>query len=79
MQMFSGIREFRAIVSENIRMYFVYTAGSDSSGTSQVLEFRAKGDLGFTQRLHGSSFLGLPYRIQHINPKKELLWSLRVG
>ena len=30
----------------------------------------------YTQRLHGSSFLGLPYRILNMNPKKELLWSL---
>ena len=35
-------------------------------------------DLVFTQRLHGSSFSGLPYRILYMNPKKELLWSLRV-
>ena len=27
------------------------------------------------QRLHGSSFLGLPYRVLNMNPKKELLWS----
>ena len=32
----------------------------------------------FTQRLHSSSFLGLPYRILYMSPKKELLWSLRV-
>ena len=31
-----------------------------------------------TQRLHSSSFLGRPYRILNMNPKKELLWSLRV-
>ena len=31
-----------------------------------------------TQRLHSSSFLGLAYRILNRNPKKELLWSLRV-
>ena len=33
-----------------------------------------------TQRLHSSSFWGLPYRILNMNPKKELLllWSLRV-
>ena len=29
-----------------------------------------------TQRFHSSSFLGLPYRILNMNPKKELLWSL---
>ena len=28
-----------------------------------------------TQRLHSSSFLGLPYRNLKMNPKKELLWS----
>ena len=33
----------------------------------------------FTHRLHSSSFLGLPYRILYMNPKKELLWSLWVG
>ena len=27
------------------------------------------------QRLHSSSFLGLPYRILKMNPKKEPLWS----
>ena len=32
-----------------------------------------------TQRLHSSSFLGLPFRILNMNSKKELLWSLRVG
>ena len=32
-----------------------------------------------THRLHSSSFLGLPYRILYMNPKKELLWSLWVG
>ena len=26
-------------------------------------------------RLHSSPFLGLPYRILNMNPKKELLWS----
>ena len=31
-----------------------------------------------TQRLHSSSFLGLPYRMLYKSPKKELLWSLRV-
>ena len=30
-----------------------------------------------TQRLHSSSFLGLPYRILYTDSKKELLWSLR--
>ena len=35
--------------------------------------------VGHTQRLHSSSFLGLPYRILKMIPKKELLWSLRVG
>ena len=34
---------------------------------------------GCTQRLHSSSFLGLPYRVLNMNPQKELLWSLRVG
>ena len=34
--------------------------------------------LGRTQRLHSSSFLGLPYRILNMNPEKELLWSLKV-
>ena len=29
-----------------------------------------------THRLHSSSFLGLPYRILNMSPKKELLWSL---
>ena len=29
-----------------------------------------------THRLHSSSFWGVPYRILHMNPKKELLWSL---
>ena len=29
-------------------------------------------------RLHGSSFVGLPYRILIINHKKELRWSLWV-
>ena len=31
-----------------------------------------------THRLHSSSFLGLPYRIRNMDPKKELLWSLWV-
>ena len=35
-------------------------------------------NLEVTQRLHSSSFLGLPYRILNMNPKKELLLSLRV-
>ena len=30
----------------------------------------------YTHRLHGSFFLGLPYRILNMNHKKELLWSL---
>ena len=34
--------------------------------------------LGFTQRLHRSSFLGLPFRILNRNHKKELLRSLWV-
>ena len=33
----------------------------------------------FTQRPHSSSFLGLPYKILYMHPKKELLWGLRVG
>ena len=32
----------------------------------------------YTHRLLGSSFLGLPYRILNMNPKKELLRSLWV-
>ena len=36
-------------------------------------------DLWLTHRLHSSSFLGIPYRIPNINPKKELLWSLWVA
>ena len=31
-----------------------------------------------THRPQSSSFLGLPYRILNMNPKKELLWSLWV-
>ena len=31
-----------------------------------------------THRPHGSSFLGFPYRILYMNPKKELLWGLWV-
>ena len=31
-----------------------------------------------SQRLQSSTFLGLPYRILNMSPKKELLWSLRV-
>ena len=30
------------------------------------------------QRLHSSSFLGIPYGILSMNLKKELLWSLRI-
>ena len=33
----------------------------------------------FTQRPQSSSFLGLPYRILYMNPKKELLWGLWVN
>ena len=32
-----------------------------------------------THRPHSSSFLGLPYRVLNMNPKKELLWGLWVG
>ena len=32
----------------------------------------------YTHRPLSSSFLGLPYRILHINHKKELLWGLWV-
>ena len=32
-----------------------------------------------TQRPQSSSFLGLPYRILYMNPKKELLWGLWVA
>ena len=28
---------------------------------------------------HSSSFVGLPYRILNMNPKKELLWGLWVS
>ena len=31
-----------------------------------------------TLRPQSSSFLGLPYRILDMNPKKELLWGLRI-
>ena len=31
-----------------------------------------------THRPHSGSFLGLPYRILNMNPKKELLWGLWV-
>ena len=31
-----------------------------------------------TQRPQSSSFLGLPYRILYMNPKKELVWGLWV-
>ena len=37
--------------------------------------FRTSERMKHTQRLHSSSFLGLPYRILYMNPKKELLWS----
>ena len=30
-------------------------------------------------RPQSSSFLGLPYSIRNMNPKKELLWGLWVG
>ena len=30
---------------------------------------------GLTHRLQSSSFLGLPYRILNMKPKKELLWE----
>ena len=33
----------------------------------------------FTHMPHRSSFLGLPYRILRMNPKKELLWGLGAG
>ena len=29
----------------------------------------------FTHRPHSSCFLGFPYRILNMNPKKELLWG----
>ena len=32
-----------------------------------------------THRAQSSSFLGFPYRILNMNPKKELLWGLWVG
>ena len=32
-----------------------------------------------THRPHSSSFLGLPYRILNMKPKKELLWGLWVS
>ena len=32
----------------------------------------------FTHRPQSSSFLGFPYRILNMNPKKELLWGLWV-
>ena len=32
-----------------------------------------------THRPQSSSFLGLPYRIVNMNPKKELLWGLWVN
>ena len=34
--------------------------------------------MGLTHRPQSSSFLGLPYRILNMNPKKELLWGLWV-
>ena len=48
--------------------------------TAVLAPARAKNSeiVGCAQRLH-SSFLGLPYRILYMNPKKELLWSLCVG
>ena len=33
---------------------------------------------GSTQRPQSSSFLGIPYRILHMNPHRELLWGLWV-
>ena len=35
--------------------------------------------LGDTLRPQSSSFLGLPYRILNMKPKKELLWGLWVS
>ena len=77
------------------RVYRVYRAFRDeclgfvglrSFGFSRVLQLHGKGffvDSGFrvqgTHRLLSSSFLGLPYRILNMNPKKELLRSLWVG
>ena len=34
--------------------------------------------ISLTHRPHSSSFLGLPYRVLNMNPKKELLWGLWV-
>ena len=34
--------------------------------------------LAITQRPQSSSLLGVPHRIQNINPQKELLWGLWV-
>ena len=44
-------------------------------------DFRISGlqnHIGLTHRPHSSSFLGLPYRILNMNPKKELLRGLWV-
>ena len=36
----------------------------------------SSGSIGATHRPQSSSFLGLPYRILNMNPKRELLWGL---
>ena len=40
---------------------------------------RVWGILQYTHRPQSSSFLGLPYRVLNMNPKKELLWGLWVA
>ena len=52
--------------------------GTDVVAFGLLVGFRLRWVL-ITQRLHSSSFLGFPYRILNMNPKKEPLWSLRVG
>ena len=43
-----------------------------------MLNCRRCGPVSNTHRPQSSSFLGLPYRILNMKPKKELLWGLWV-
>ena len=58
--------------------------GVREAGNAALLVIRVSKMVGnakhqaITHRLHSSSFLGSPYRILNMNPKKELLWSLWV-
>ena len=59
---------FRAL---GLHRFWEFSRHMEPRGWTYIIEVPALFKASSTHRLHSSSFLGLPYRILHINPQKR--------